>query len=86
MKLRLETGNFKIVGTYDSQAHTLTVNALPKGLSSEDFLGCVVDFGSDGLCVITRVSVPSENVITLGAGNMQLAYNILTGVVTVTSA
>ena len=80
MKLRLETGNFKITGTLDQEAHTVTVNNLPKGLSPEDFLGCVMDFGTL-LVVVTDVMVDpgDEATVNFGTGNMLLAYDRLTG-------
>lgn len=80
MKLRLETGNFKITGSIDNESHAVTVNNLPKGLSPEDFLGCVMDFGTV-LLVVTDVMVDpgDEATVTFGAGNMVLAYDRLTG-------
>ncbi len=84
MKLRLETGNFKITGTIidDNGAQIVTINDLPKGLSPEDFLGCVVDMGTDGLKIITDVFEPSENVIDFVCFASAVHYDRLTGKVT----
>lgn len=83
MKLRLETGNFKIVGVSDMQAQTVTINSLPKGLSPEDFLGCVVDMGTMGFAVVTHAYNSEENVVAFDVvGNLTMNYNRLTGEVT----
>lgn len=82
MKLRLETGNFKITGTIDHEANTMTIDDLPKGLSPEDFIGCVVDMGTDGLSVVTDVFEPSENVVAFTVMPYSVEYNRLTGKVT----
>lgn len=83
MKLRLETGNFKITGTIDDNTQAMTVDSLPKGLSPEDFLGCIINLGTT-LFVVTEVKVDPEddNTVIFGTGNKMLAYNRLTGAVT----
>ena len=84
MKLRLENGNFKITGTctYDDESQTVTIDDLPKGMSAEDFIGCVVDMGIDGLHVITSVYEPSENVVAFELLSSTMNYDRLTGKVT----
>ena len=61
MKLRLETGNFKITGTVDAETQTIIVNDLPKGLTSEDLIGCIVDIDINGLCVVTN-TIPNTGI------------------------
>lgn len=85
MKLRLETGNFKITGTIDHEANTATIDDLPKGLSPEDFIGCVVYMGTEGLAVVTAVLEPSENVVAFYVNGLPAEYNRLTGKVTMLS-
>lgn len=82
MKLRLETGNFKITGTIDHEANTVTIDDLPKGLSQEDFIGCVADMGTDGLCAILQTREPEENVVAFFVSMYEMNYNCLTGKVT----
>ena len=82
MKLRLETGNFKITGTIDDEANTVTIDYLPKGLSQEDFIGCVVDMGTAGLAVVTQARETEENVVAFDAMGYIMEYNRLTGKVT----
>ena len=84
MKLRLENGNFKITGTIidDNGAQIVTVGDFPKGLSPEDFIGCVVDMGTAGLSIITDVYEPSENAFAFGVRGYIVNYNRLTGKVT----
>ena len=82
MKLRLETGNFKITGTIDSEANTMTIDDLPKGLSAEDFIGCVADMGTEGLTVVTQARETEENVVDFVVFGSTMNYDRLTGKVT----
>ena len=87
MKLRLETGNFKITGTatYDNESQTVTIDDLPKGLSAEDFIGCVAYMdanGEEGLSAITDAWKTSENVVAFVVMGSQMIYDRLTGKVT----
>lgn len=90
MKLRLENGNFKITGTFDpaanSVANTVTIDDLPKGLSQEDFIGCVVDMGTMGLAVVTQARETEENVVDFRFAHVGLNYDPLTGKVTLAAS
>ena len=82
MKLRLETGNFKITGTVDAETQTIIVNDLPKGLTSEDLIGCIVDIDINGLCVVTNTIPHPDGKVSFGFENWSMTYDPTTGKVT----
>ena len=83
MKLRLENGNFKITGHSDTETEDVIFDNLPKDLSPEDFIGCVVDIdGVYSVVVAAFVNPENENVVVAAEHNGSITYNRLTGVVT----
>lgn len=87
MKLRLENGNFKMAATVDESGSVpvLTFNNLPKGLTAEDFLGCVVEAGISFSVITTAVNNPFSNNVIFDVAGTQYFYNPLTGEVTTTA-
>ena len=78
MRLRRETGDFKIAGTYDEGADVFVYNSIRPGLSAEDLMGEIVKIdealglvvsaatgnnGAIGLLVIEILPEPSQQVI-----------------------
>ena len=67
-------------------AQKITVDDLQKGLSPEDFIGCVVDTGTEGLAVVTQARETEENVVDFRFANVGLNYDPLTGKVTLAAS
>lgn len=91
MRLRRETGDFKLTSTLVDQ--TLTWATIPKGLSAEDLVGTVVEAEASGAHsyeVITGATpddIDGTPVIRLSAYGIgtNLVYNPATGEVYISS-
>jgi hypothetical protein len=80
MRLRRETGDFRIKVTEDDG--TITVNSINKNLLGEDLLGQVVEVGGD-LEVVTKVSENKlAGTVTAVCGTYTLTYTKGTGAIT----
>lgn len=81
MRLRRETGDFKIVAT--SVNNEVVYNSIPTGLLTEDLVGVVVEFEDHAYQVVTGVApTDGANTFTLTtASGSELTYNPATGAV-----
>ena len=96
MRLRRETGDFKIVGVIDSITNRPIFNTLPTGLLMEDLVGAIIEIHDVGYYTVNSVEIiPPGGPITTeryglyaassSSNGLSLWYDPLTGEVTTSS-
>ena len=80
MRLRRETGDFKIVVTVNSESHAITVNSIRTGLTAEDLIGEVVN--ANGPLEVAVKATDASTTVTLLTATYTLTYTKATGAIT----
>ena len=80
MRLRRETGDFKIVVTVNSDTHAITVNSIRQNLSAEDLIGAVVN--ANGPLEVVVKATDASTTVTLLTTTYTLTYTKATGGIT----
>ena len=80
MRLRRETGDFKIVVTVNSNTNAITVNSVRKNLSAEDLIGAVVN--ANGPLEVVAKATDASTTVTLLTTTYTLTYTKATGGIT----
>ena len=80
MRLRRETGDFKIVVTVNSESHAITVNSIRTGLTAEDLIGEVVN--ANGPLEVVVKATDASTTVTLLTTTYTLTYTKSTGAIT----
>lgn len=80
MRLRRETGDFKIVVSVDAITHAVTVNSVRRNLSAEDLIGAVVN--ANGPLEVVVKATDASTTVTLLTTTYTLTYTKATGAIT----
>jgi len=88
MRLRRETGDFQIKGSYDSDSDTIVYNSIRPGLGPEDLIGEIVSVTADGetsyetIVNVLPGSSGSLDLVPFGDSSDVIIYDPSTGAVT----